>query len=69
MDFKPNDIVEIMEQGKWVGPFRVVSGKARTAEHIILQGDGVMFEHYNDFPFNVRPFRIDMEFQDSGDEE
>lgn len=47
--------VEILTGGAWEGPFTVAEGQARTADHLVLQGQHGTFEHYNDAPFNTRP--------------
>jgi hypothetical protein len=52
---KPRMNVEILEQGKWVGPFLVTAFEGRTKDHLVLRGPNGMFEIYNDAPFNVRP--------------
>lgn len=70
--FQPGDKVDILERGEWVGPFRVIdpNGYRRSSiYHIILAGDHGMFQVYNDAPFNVRLHGIDLDSQDSGDEE
>lgn len=46
--------VDIMERGKWVGPFEVCALIGRTTDHLILRGTSGTFEQYNDFPYNVR---------------
>lgn len=54
MEIKPRDNVEIMENGKWVGPFLVTAFPGRTTSHLVLSGPNGMFEIYNDAPFNIR---------------
>jgi hypothetical protein len=51
---KAGDKVDILEQGKWIGPFKVQAVGGRTQDHIILSGPNGGFEMYNDFPFNIR---------------
>lgn len=46
--------VEILEQGKWVGPFTVTADAGRTPDHVVLSGPSGRFEQYNDAPFNLR---------------
>ena len=48
--------VEILIEGKWVGPFTVTTRTGRTPDHIVLQGEHGLFEHYNDAPYNTRPY-------------
>jgi len=55
MNFATGAQVEILERGAWVGPFTVTAVEGRTADHLVLSGPSGTFEHYNDFPFNVRP--------------
>jgi hypothetical protein len=47
--------VEIMEQGKWIGPFTVTAHQGRTPEHLVLSGPSGLFEVHNDAPYGVRP--------------
>jgi len=54
MVIKPRDSVEILNQGKWEGPFLVTAFEGRTKDHLVLRGPSGMFEIYNDEPFNVR---------------
>jgi hypothetical protein len=51
---KPRMNVEILEQGKWVGPFLVTAFEGRTKDHLVLRGPNGLFEIYNDAPFNIR---------------
>jgi len=53
--FNVGDLVEILMQGKWEGPYTVyrIDG-ARTEDHIVLRNAEVLFEHYNDAPYNTR---------------
>lgn len=46
--------VEILEAGKWVGPFIVTGMVGRTPDHLVLANNGSQFEHYYDGPFNTR---------------
>jgi hypothetical protein len=48
--------VELMRYGKWEGPFTVTDKEGRTPEHLVLlnPANGVLFEEYNDAPYNVR---------------
>jgi hypothetical protein len=46
--FKPGTKVLIMERGSWVGPFAVTAHEGRTPDHLVLQGDYCLFEHYAD---------------------
>lgn len=55
MKFEAGTKVEIMENGKWIGPFTVTAFEGRTPNHLVLKGPSGMFEIYNDAPFNVRP--------------
>lgn len=57
--FKPNDKVDILEHGTWIGPFTVTDKSGRTSDHIVLSGPSGMFEHYADAPFNVRPSELE----------
>lgn len=52
---KPRMQVEILESGKWVGPFTVTALAGRTPDHLVLNGPSGMFEIHNDAPFNIRP--------------
>lgn len=54
MAVKPRDKVEILNQGKWEGPFLVTAFTGRTKDHLVLSGPDGMFEIYNDAPFNIR---------------
>ena len=58
MEIKPRMTVEILESGKWVGPFFVTAFEGRTKDHLVLRGPSGLFELYNDAPFNVRPVEI-----------
>lgn len=48
--------VEIMEYGEWIGPFTVTAHTGRTPDHLVLLNpkNGVLFESYNDAPYNTR---------------
>lgn len=48
--------VEILIEGKWVGPFTVTGRTGRTPDHLVLAGEHGLFEHYNDAPYNTRPY-------------
>jgi hypothetical protein len=52
--FNTGDLVEIMQNGEWVGPFVVTNIGGRTPNHLVLQGKYGYFEQYNDAPYNVR---------------
>jgi hypothetical protein len=56
MTFEPGAQVMILERGEWVGPFTVTGEQGRTPDHLVLRNpaNGVLFEEYNDAPFNVR---------------
>lgn len=55
--------VEILEQGKWVGPFTVTAQAGRTPDHLVLSGPNGMFELYADAPLNVRPITPEDDFK------
>ncbi len=49
--------VEIMDAGKWVGPYTVTDIEGRTPNHLVLSGPYGKFELYNDAPFNIRTIK------------
>lgn len=54
-EITPRMKVEILEGGKWIGPFTVTALEGRSPDHLVLNGPSGLFELYNDAPFNVRP--------------
>jgi len=52
--FMPDDEVEILMGGQWVGPYTVTDGEGRSPEHLVLRGRSGVFEHHNDAPHNIR---------------
>lgn len=52
----PGAQVEYMQYGEWTGPFSVTGNTGRTPDHLVLRNpaNGVLFEVYNDFPYNLR---------------
>lgn len=59
MNFEPGTQVELMRYGQWEGPYTVTSQVGRTPDHLVLLNpkNGVLFEEYNDAPYNVRPYQ------------
>lgn len=60
MSFEPGTKVELMEHGKWTGEAHTVTAHVgRTPDHLVLLNpkNGVLFELYNDAPYNVRPYQ------------
>lgn len=54
--FQAGDKVLCLFSGQWEGPFIVQSGVGRTADHLVLLNprEGVLFEQYNDSPYNLK---------------
>lgn len=54
--FNSGEVVEILVQGKWEGPYTVTGLSGRTPDHLVLLNEkyAVYFEHYNDAPYNTR---------------
>jgi hypothetical protein len=48
-DLQPDEQVEIMVRGEWIGPYTVRAGRARSADHAILSGPSGLFEQYVDY--------------------
>ena len=59
METTPGTKVDILEGGRWVGPFTITDKSGRSSDHLVLSGSSGMFEHYADAPFNIRPSELE----------